>query len=76
MEHFNGFRLESIMLQNLLIMLLAFPQFLPIMLIFMLSKCEFIFIIVHYYIKMIIIGIKYELQEQMQYKSFMKMYKN
>ena len=34
----------------------------------------YIFIIVHFCIKMIMIGIKSELQEQLQYESFTKVY--
>ena len=56
-------KLESIMLQICSLCFLAFPKFQPIVLIFMLSRyalCrQFIFIIVNFCIKMIMIGIKW-----------------
>ena len=38
------------------------------------SLCFILVIIVHFYITMIMIGIKCKLKEQLQYKSFIKMY--
>ena len=57
-----------------------FANFLPIMLIFMLSRyalcSQFIFIILHYCIKMVMIEITCKIQVQLQYKYFIKMYQN
>ena len=72
---------ESILCSKICSLWYAFwhlPNFLPIMLIFVLSRYalywQFTFIIVHFYIKMIVIGTKCKLQEQLQYKSCIKMY--
>ena len=73
-------RLESVMLQNLLIMLFAVPQFSAYSVHFTPSRyalCIMLTSCTHnctLYIKMIMIGIKYKLQEQLQHKSFIKMY--
>ena len=69
-------RLESIMLQNLLIIIFGispisadYPHLYDFWVCFMLTfyiyNCTFC-------IRMIIIGIKFKLQEQLQYKSFIK----
>ena len=72
-------RLESIMPQNLLIMLFSISPIICLLCSFlcflgMHYADNLYFIIVNSCRKMIMIGIKCELQEQMQYKSFIKMH--
>ena len=74
-------RLESIMLQNLLIMLFGISVIfcLCLFLCFLgthYADNAYLYIIVHFCIKMIMIGVKYALQEQLQYKGFLNMYQN